>query len=154
MKIPSLWCRHRGKYIENIVWHLKIFCVCRPSVTWQRPTGELITVRKGSNKIKCKYQLTSSWTHLTNIVFQPRRFPARRYSSIRSVRTFLFCLVWTKYFNIYSYNERINVTHILQVTRSEMGAYMCIAKNGVPPAVGKTVQLNVHCKLDSYIYCM
>ena len=30
-----------------------------------------------------------------------------------------------------------------------MGAYMCIAKNGVPPAVGKTVQLNVHCKLDS-----
>ena len=34
-----------------------------------------------------------------------------------------------------------------KVTRSEMGAYMCIATNGVPPAVGKTVQLNVNCKL-------
>ena len=33
-----------------------------------------------------------------------------------------------------------------KVTRSEMGAYMCIATNGVPPAVGKTVQLNVNCK--------
>ena len=31
---------------------------------------------------------------------------------------------------------------------------MCIAKNGVPPAVGKTVQLNVHCKLDIEIYCI
>lgn len=27
-----------------------------------------------------------------------------------------------------------------------MGAYMCIARNGVPPAVSKTVQLNVNCK--------
>ena len=33
-----------------------------------------------------------------------------------------------------------------KVTRSEMGSYMCIATNGVPPAVGKTVQLNVNCK--------
>ena len=28
-----------------------------------------------------------------------------------------------------------------------MGAYMCIARNGVPPAVSKTVQLNVNCKI-------
>ena len=33
-----------------------------------------------------------------------------------------------------------------KVTRSEMGSYMCIATNGVPPAVGKTVQLNVNCE--------
>ena len=33
-----------------------------------------------------------------------------------------------------------------KVTRSEMGSYMCIATNGVPPAVAKTVQLNVNCK--------
>ena len=40
-----------------------------------------------------------------------------------------------------------------KVTRSEMGAYMCIATNGVPPAVGKTVQLNVNCKyLDGISY--
>ena len=33
-----------------------------------------------------------------------------------------------------------------QVTRSEMGRYMCIANNGVPPAVSKTIQLNVNCE--------
>ena len=30
-----------------------------------------------------------------------------------------------------------------------MGAYMCIARNGVPPAVSKTVQLSVNCKVSS-----
>ena len=38
------------------------------------------------------------------------------------------------------------VIHLHKVTRSEMGSYMCIANNGVPPAVSKTVQLNVNCK--------
>lgn len=36
------------------------------------------------------------------------------------------------------------VIHLHKVTRSEMGSYMCIANNGVPPAVSKTVQLNVN----------
>jgi len=36
------------------------------------------------------------------------------------------------------------VIHLHKVTRSEMGRYMCIAKNGVPPAVSKTIQLNVN----------
>lgn len=33
-----------------------------------------------------------------------------------------------------------------KVTRSEMGAYMCIASNGVPPTVSKRMKLQVHCK--------
>jgi hypothetical protein len=28
----------------------------------------------------------------------------------------------------------------------DMGAYMCIAKNGVPPAVSKRIQLGIDCK--------
>ncbi|XP_022216626.2 neuronal growth regulator 1 isoform X3 [Drosophila obscura] len=31
-----------------------------------------------------------------------------------------------------------------KVTRSEMGAYMCIASNGVPPSVSKRMKLQVH----------
>ncbi|KAL7744505.1 hypothetical protein ACLKA6_017029 [Drosophila palustris] len=31
-----------------------------------------------------------------------------------------------------------------KVTRSEMGAYMCIASNGVPPTVSKRMKLQVH----------
>lgn len=33
-----------------------------------------------------------------------------------------------------------------KVTRSEMGAYMCIASNGVPPTVSKRMKLQVHCE--------
>ena len=44
--------------------------------------------------------------------------------------------------------ERVEgeTVHLHKVTRSEMGAYMCIANNGVPPAVSKTVQLSVNCE--------
>lgn len=32
-----------------------------------------------------------------------------------------------------------------KITRSEMGAYLCIASNGVPPSVSKRMKLQVHC---------
>lgn len=35
-----------------------------------------------------------------------------------------------------------------KVTRSEMGAYMCIASNGVPPTVSKRMKLQVHCEYE------
>jgi hypothetical protein len=35
-----------------------------------------------------------------------------------------------------------------KVTRSEMGAYLCIAANGVPPTVSKRMMVHVHCKCD------
>lgn len=35
-----------------------------------------------------------------------------------------------------------------KVTRSEMGAYLCIASNGVPPSVSKRMNLQVHCKYE------
>lgn len=34
----------------------------------------------------------------------------------------------------------------LNVDRRHLGAYLCIAKNDVPPAVSKRVFLNVNCK--------
>jgi hypothetical protein len=45
---------------------------------------------------------------------------------------------------------RGEVLYLHTITRSEMGAYMCVAKNGVPPAVSKIVQLNVNCKFLQY----
>lgn len=35
---------------------------------------------------------------------------------------------------------------LTKVTRGEMGAYLCIAANGVPPSVSKRMMLLVHCK--------
>ncbi|VEN59594.1 unnamed protein product [Callosobruchus maculatus] len=35
---------------------------------------------------------------------------------------------------------------IIRITRSEMGAYLCIATNGVPPSVSKRIIVDVECK--------
>ena len=37
--------------------------------------------------------------------------------------------------------------NIARVGREQMGAYLCIASNDVPPAVSKRISLNVNCKL-------
>ena len=35
---------------------------------------------------------------------------------------------------------------LTNVRRDQMGAFMCIARNNVPPAVSRRIVLNVHCK--------
>lgn len=35
---------------------------------------------------------------------------------------------------------------LIRVDRRQMGAYLCIARNEVPPAVSKRVNLKVNCK--------
>ncbi|XP_069672623.1 lachesin-like isoform X2 [Periplaneta americana] len=36
------------------------------------------------------------------------------------------------------------ILKLAKITRSEMGAYLCIASNGVPPSVSKRIMVNVH----------
>lgn len=44
-------------------------------------------------------------------------------------------------FNIES--EYLNIS---QVIREDMGAYLCIASNGIQPAVSKRISIQVNCK--------
>lgn len=37
----------------------------------------------------------------------------------------------------------INITH---VNRVHMGAYQCVADNGIPPTANATFDIEVHCK--------
>lgn len=37
--------------------------------------------------------------------------------------------------------------NLIKVSRLEMGAYLCIASNGVPPTVSKRITVDVECKL-------
>lgn len=39
------------------------------------------------------------------------------------------------------------VLSITKVSRLHMGAYLCIASNGVPPSISKRVMLMVQCKI-------
>lgn len=41
---------------------------------------------------------------------------------------------------------------LTKVTRSEMGAYLCIAANGVPPSVSKRMMVHVHCKFSIHLF--
>lgn len=45
--------------------------------------------------------------------------------------------------------EQLNLTRI---TRNEMGAYLCIATNGVPPTVSKRITVDVECEWVLRIY--
>jgi hypothetical protein len=38
------------------------------------------------------------------------------------------------------------VLHVVRVSRLHMGAYLCVASNGVPPSISKRVELRVQCK--------
>ncbi|CAG7703127.1 unnamed protein product, partial [Allacma fusca] len=37
-----------------------------------------------------------------------------------------------------------NILRLLKVTRADMGAYLCIASNGVPPTISKRITVSVH----------
>lgn len=39
-----------------------------------------------------------------------------------------------------------DVLPLTKVSRNEMGAYLCIATNGVPPSVSKRIILDVECE--------
>lgn len=45
--------------------------------------------------------------------------------------------------------ERLTLT---QVQRSDMGGYLCIASNGVPPSVSKRYDVQVNCKYESVFF--
>lgn len=54
------------------------------------------------------------------------------------------------YFNAFpisdvSVHEGSELT-VRRVSRLHMGAYLCIASNGVPPAMSRRIQLQVNCK--------
>ena len=39
-----------------------------------------------------------------------------------------------------------SVLNLVKVSRLDMGAYLCVASNGVPPAVSKRIHLGIDCK--------
>lgn len=50
---------------------------------------------------------------------------------------FIFCIV------IEYEGNQLNISRI---SRLDMGAYLCIASNGIPPSVSKRIKVSVDCK--------
>lgn len=61
---------------------------------------------------------------------------------------FQFYFIFSLFFSPLANQVEGEVLTLSKVTRSEMGAYMCIVSNGVPPSVSKRIKVVVHCKFN------
>lgn len=41
---------------------------------------------------------------------------------------------------------------LTRISRLDMGAYLCIASNGVPPTVSKRIKVSVDCEYNFYVF--
>ena len=104
-----------------------------PQITWRKEDGQSFVVKEGKSKRKGKEFETSNSTNIEmNKIYQD---------------------ISRIYFNIFKYNVLFSVSiyrgEVLQlhrVRRKDMGAFMCIASNDVPPTVSRRVSLSVNCK--------
>ncbi|KYN10990.1 Lachesin, partial [Trachymyrmex cornetzi] len=103
--------------------HQNITLTCKadgyppPKLMWKREDGQVISLNK--------HHKGASDSHLR--LSPPPASGAHDFSGVRVE------------VNLYD-GEQLNLTRI---TRSEMGAYLCIATNGVPPTVSKRITVDV-----------
>ncbi|CAH1121558.1 unnamed protein product [Ceutorhynchus assimilis] len=102
--------------------------VIPPDIVYEETSGDLMVPEGGSAKLVCKARGYP----------KPKITWRREDSGSILVRG-----------NHSAKKERVNfvdgeVITLTKVTRSEMGAYLCIAANGVPPTVSKRMMLHVH----------
>ncbi|KAG5894433.1 hypothetical protein JTB14_019801 [Gonioctena quinquepunctata] len=102
--------------------------VIPPDIIYEETSGDMMVPEGGSAKLTCKARGHP----------KPRVVWRREDGGAILSRT-----------GATSKNERLNSVEgetltLTKVTRSEMGAYLCIAANGVPPSVSKRMMLHVH----------
>lgn len=106
-----------------------------PKIIWRREDGESITVeRKKKGKHFCKCHCAGD-TYNTHPIYHFQRCEINFPLFSCGVRIPAAAMVYDG-----------EVLPLSKVSRNEMGAYLCIATNGVPPSVSKRIILDVECK--------
>ena len=128
--------------------------VPQPRVTWRREDSTEIIIRNGAQPKQRGNPSISIPTPTPTPTPPPPpfEFQWRRPSLFLSEFKFFIPTYWCVFiglllllrFTVASYDGEVLSFH--KITRSEMGAYLCIANNGVPPSVSRRVVVNVHCK--------
>ncbi|XP_046751773.1 lachesin-like [Diprion similis] len=101
--------------------------VIPPDIVYEETSGDLMVPEGGSAKLICKARgypkpkITWKREDETEIITRSGASGKTRMQSAEG-----------------------EVLTLTKVTRSEMGAYLCIAANGVPPSVSKRIMLHVH----------
>mgnify|MGYP005984876417 CR=1 FL=1 len=104
--------------------------VIPPDIIYEETSGDMMVPEGGSAKLICKARGYPKprivWRREDGATIVARGTGGSRAERLTSVE-----------------GEMLSLT---KVTRSEMGAYLCIAANGVPPSVSKRMMLHVHCE--------
>ncbi|XP_063928698.1 lachesin isoform X2 [Zophobas morio] len=102
--------------------------VIPPDIIYEETSGDMMVPEGGSAKLICKARGYPKprivWRREDGATIVARGTGGSRAERLTSVE-----------------GEMLSLT---KVTRSEMGAYLCIAANGVPPSVSKRMMLHVH----------
>lgn len=111
-----------------------------PTITWRREDGKELNLgffggKKYAGALHCSLRMKDA--NVTHVL---------------SLLLFFWLL-------LYLYARWLQVAHklegeylnISQVTREDMGAYLCIAKNSVPPSVSKRITVQVNCKFGVFL---
>lgn len=116
------------------------------------PTSTDMVVREGSNvTLKCAASGSPPpiiiWRREGNepISSDGNLKQNKKISSIMVEPLFSQCLS-ASFFVATASSHNTSTFSIPRVNRLDMGAYLCIASNGIPPSVSKRVMLIVHCK--------
>lgn len=103
----------------------------QPRIVWKREDGENIILKKSSRDTE-----TGKEGKLAIDIFHRRCSEiSRRGNLILAVETF-----------------NGETLHLVKLDRRQMGSYLCIASNDVPPAVSKRITLHVNCKLTRFSF--
>ncbi|XP_059474237.1 lachesin-like isoform X1 [Neocloeon triangulifer] len=101
--------------------------VIPPDIVYEETSGDMMVPEGGSAKLVCK----AKGYPKPKIVWRREDGGDIILRGLQSTRS-----------KVASYENE--VLSLVKVTRSEMGAYLCIAANGVPPSVSKRMMVHVH----------
>lgn len=118
--------------------------VVSPKILDNRSTGSVSIIEGEEAKLQCKAEGVPPPRIFWRRSGQPQKgkLPLCRFLFFTCMQTFLLILLP---------GQRESTLTIKNATRYDMGEYECIARNGIPPAKSKVVQLYVNCKCHNIL---
>lgn len=121
--------------------------VIPPDIIYEETSGDMMVPEGGSAKLVCKSRgfpkPKITWKREDGREIIARNGPHGKTKCKQNSWSFIIFFNWKFIAALNVEGEMLSLT---KITRSEMGAYLCIASNGVPPSVSKRMKLQVHCK--------
>lgn len=93
---------------------------------------------RGGGRMATKLSWKTQWAQ--KLMVSEIKKTGNNIFSFHSFQNFFLCL------SLPVASFRGEILKLTKIARNEMGSYLCIASNSVPPSVSKRISLNIHCK--------